>query len=294
MNLARCCILPLICTAVAFPQSSDLFDKAPPEIDEALRARVMIFYGAHISGKYRDALKVVADDAMDDFLAGNRDSYTACEVSKINYSDNFSKAAVTTACKGEMRFRGTRMPVTMPLLSTWKVVDGEWFWYHIKQDSVVTPFGISRAFPGDAAGSTPAPAIPADPMAAAQNILKMVSIDGNAVQLKGYEASKGELHVVNNMPGNVTVTVDKLPVAGTHVQVTPSELGSKDKATIVFSYDPNDPSITCSECTAKVALPTLTANVRILPTGQVFPVKVTFAIPPEQEKLLPKPPAVQK
>lgn len=280
--------LPLFCCTLGFAQNQDLFDKAPPEVDEALRSRVSVFYQAHVSGRYRDALKVVADDAMDDFLGGSRDSFKACEISKINYAENFTKATVTTACKGEYRWHGSNMPVTIPTLSTWKLVNGEWFWYHIKSDVTETPWGISRATPENSTGPAKMPSIPADPVAAAENILRMVSIDKTELRLKGYEASKGEVKVTNNMPGSVTVSVDKMPFAGAYAKIDHPELESKGTATITFSYDPNDPSIKCSECTLKVALPTVIANVRVAPTAQVFPIKITFAVPPELEKLLPK------
>lgn len=279
--------LLLICN-VGFAQNPDLFDKAPPEVDEALRSRVMVFYQAHVGGRYRDALKVVSEDAMDDFLGGSRDSYKSCEISKINYAENFMKATVTTACKGEYRWHGSNMPVTIPTLSTWKQVKGEWFWYHIKSDVTETPWGLSRSTPENSTGPAKMPSIPADPKAAAENILRMVSIDTMEVRLKGYEASKGEVRITNNMPGFVTVSVDKMPFAGAFVKIDHPELESKGTATITFSYDPNDPSIKCNECTLKVALPTVIANVRVAPTAQVFPIKITFAVPPEIEKLLPK------
>jgi len=280
--------LAFLC-GLAFAQDSDLFEKAPPEVDEALRARVMIFYNAHITGKYREAFQVVADDAQDDFLAASKDSYSSCQISKISYKENFTNATVTTACKGEYRWHGQHMPVTIPTLSTWKFVDGKWWWYHIHEKEVATPWGISRETPENAPPARgEVPSIPANPAAAALDILKMVAIDGDAIQLKGYEASKGELHVTNKMPGSVSVSVDPLPIKGMHATVTPSELPSGGTATVVISYDPNDPSIACGACTAKAILPTLTANVRIQPTAQLFPVKVTFAVPPEIQKQLPK------
>jgi hypothetical protein len=275
------CLLALL-SGLALAQTSDLFEKAPPEVDEALRARVMIFYNAFISGKYRDAYKVVAEDAQDDYLAASKDSYSACEVSKVSYKDNFTKATVTTACKGEYRWHGNHMPVTIPALSTWKVVDGKWWWYHIHESAVQTPWGISRELPENMSGGSQMPAIPADPMAAARSILKGVSIDSDAVLLKSSELSKAEVHISNAMPGSITVTVDALPIKGSHVTVTPAEVPAGGKATVTFSYDPDDPSILCGSCTTKVALPTLTANVRIQPTAQVFPVKISFT--PLQKK----------
>ena len=293
MRLVRLSPLFLPC-ALAFAQNSELFDKAPPEIDEALRARVTIFYNAHISGKYREAFQVVADDAQDDFLGASKDAFKSCEVSKIGYSENFTKATVTEACKGEYRWHGTHMPVTIPTLSTWKFVDGKWWWYHIKEDAVLTPWGISRMTPENSSGPAQMPVIPPDPVVAAQNILRMVDVDRTEVELKGYEASKGEVHVTNAMPGLVTVTVDPLPVKGISVKVEPANIGQNGKSTIVFSYDPNDPALACNSCTSHIALPPVTANIRIQPTGRVLPVNITFAVPPELQKILPKQPPTRK
>ncbi len=63
----------------AFGQnSSDLFDKAPPAIDEALRARVNKFYELFIAGKFKDAYSLVADDSQDKFFELSKDQYKSC------------------------------------------------------------------------------------------------------------------------------------------------------------------------------------------------------------------------
>ena len=83
-----------------------MFDKAPPAIDEALRARVGKFYGAFIAGKFKDAYSLVADDSQDKFFELSKDQYKRCEIIKINYSENFTKAAVVTSCKSDWRWHG--------------------------------------------------------------------------------------------------------------------------------------------------------------------------------------------
>jgi hypothetical protein len=269
---------------VAAPQS-DLFTKAPPEVDEALRARIMIFYQAHITGKYSDAFQVVADDSRDTFLGSGRDQYKSCEITKISYTDNFTKANVVTACKGEFHWRTERMPATMAVPSTWKLVNGQWYWYVAKQDTLETPFGISRVSP-DGGATTQRPAIPADPMAAARDILQKVRVDKAEVQLKGYETSSDELHLINSMPGPIRINVTFPASKGVTVKPEKAELQSGEKASIVFSYDLEEAAALCRDC-LKLVKPTIMANIRVEPTGQVFPVKITFAIPPELEKQIP-------
>jgi hypothetical protein len=274
---------------IAQAQQSDLFTKAPPDVDEALRSRVMIFYQAHITGKYSDAFQLVADDSRDTFLGSGRDTYKSCEVSKINYSENFTKASVVTACKGELRYRGERMPATMPIPSTWTLVNGQWYWYAVKQDQKETPFGISRVTSGNDTAA-PMPAIPADPIAAARDILRQVAVDRTEVQLKGYETSQDELHLVNNMPGPIRISITFPPSKGVSIKAEKTELQAGEKTAIVFAYDLEEAAALCRDC-LKVVKPTLTANIQVEPTGQIFPVTVTFAIPPELQKLIP--PGVQ-
>src|ERR1700682_756304 len=99
MKLLNLCLF-LIAWALASGQdNSDLFEKAPPPIDEALRARVTQFYQAFTSGKFREAYPLVAEDSQDAFFAASKDTLKSCEILRIRYSDNFTKADVVEACK---------------------------------------------------------------------------------------------------------------------------------------------------------------------------------------------------
>ena len=272
----------------AVPQA-DLFTKAPPEIDEALRARIMIFYRAHISGKYSDAFQVVAEDSRDTFLGSGRDPYKSCEITKITYTGEFTKANVVTACKGEYRWHGERMPATMAIPSTWKVENGQWFWYAPVMTNVETPFGISSKGPDTSDAGNAAPqklAIPPDPIAAARDILQKVAIDRAEVQLKGYETSRDEIHLINSMPGPIHINITFPASKGVAVKPEKADVQAGEKLTIVFSYDLEEAASLCHEC-LKFVKPTIMANLQVEPTGQTLPIKITFAIPPELQKQLP-------
>lgn len=288
------CALGLCVLSRAHAQETDLFTKAPPEVDQALRARITTFYNAHITGKYREAIPIVAEDAQDDFLAAGKNTYKSCEISKISYSENFTKASVTTACKGEFRWRTESMPATMPLSSEWKLVDGQWFWYHVKRDLVETPFGLSRVTSGDSAQGPQQSrntALPADPVAAAHQILNKVSIDKKEIELKGYETSQDEVHITNDLPGPIHVSVNSPGTTGLKIKLDKNDIPSGEKGTILFSYSVEDAKAICHDC-FKPVKPPIVADVRIEPTAQQFAVKVNFAIPPELLKQLP--PELQK
>ena len=62
MKLLRLCPFLIVGALASGQDNSDLFEKAPPPIDEALRARVAQFYHAYTTGKFREAYPLVAED----------------------------------------------------------------------------------------------------------------------------------------------------------------------------------------------------------------------------------------
>ncbi|MBM3748697.1 MAG: hypothetical protein FJW34_23225, partial [Acidobacteria bacterium] len=78
---------------------ADLFQKAPPAVDEAVRARVKQFFQAHVDGKFRAAAEVVAEDSQDAFFAANKPRCYSFEITKIEYLDEFTRATAVVACE---------------------------------------------------------------------------------------------------------------------------------------------------------------------------------------------------
>lgn len=273
-------------------ETSDLFDKAPPPIDEALRARVTQFYQAHVSGKFREAYPLVADDAQDAYLTAPKQTFTSCEILRIRYSDNFSKADIVETCKGDWNYHGHKTPTSFPITSHWKVVDGQWYWYYVKPTMVPSPFSptgwvtVPPDEPGQAAPSGLA-AVLSNPTAAAKDILAKVKVDKTAIKLRGYETSKDELHITNEMPGPISLSFDPIAFPGFKITLAKTQLQANEQTTATFEYRLDDATIECGEC-AKRVKSTMTAQLHVQPTGQVFPITVTFGIPPELEKQIPK------
>src|SRR6266545_4652975 len=90
--------------AVAFAQGvlaqgNDPFQPKPPaEVDQALRARVQEFFDLHVKGQYRQAEELVAEDTKDYFYTHDKPKYLSCEISKIDYTDKFTKASAVVTC----------------------------------------------------------------------------------------------------------------------------------------------------------------------------------------------------
>src|ERR1700730_858637 len=152
MKFLKLSLLPFL-SLLAFGQEATTSENVPPEVDQALRARVTQFYSANISGKWRDAFQVVADDMQDAYMAASKDTYDKCDTVKIPYAGNFTKATVRENCHGEYRWHNSHIPATIPLTSTWKVVDGQWYWYWLQPTQVMPPWGLSTVPPDDPKGT---------------------------------------------------------------------------------------------------------------------------------------------
>src|SRR5262245_42218997 len=126
---------------VAQTKPTDVFEKAPPQVDNALRERVAKFFQAHIEGKFRQAEAVIAEGSKDFYYNTEKQRYLGFEIVRINYSENFSKATVVTNVEVEWRSpRIGMMRVKPPMTSLWKVENGAWCWYVVPQKEWDTPW----------------------------------------------------------------------------------------------------------------------------------------------------------
>ena len=271
----------LAACSVAFGQeTSDLFEKAPPPIDEALRARVKQFYDSYMAGKFREAYALVADDSQDAYMESAKDTYKDCQTVKINYSENFTRAAVLETCKSEWRWHGQSIPTTLPMSTNWKLVNGQWYWSFVKPKFAANPFsptGFTR-IPDDQQAGAATSNLPKIPDA--KDILTKVKIDKTEIKLHSYETSRDELHVRNEMPGTISFSIDPLPLPGLKIIAPKTQLNANEETTVIIEYQLEDATITCGEC-AKRVKGTMTTHLRVQPTSQLFPINITFTPPPD-------------
>lgn len=274
--------LLLLSGFLAFGQDqADTFDKAPPAIDDALRARVGKFYGAFVAGKFKEAYMLVADDSQDKFFELSKDEYKSFEIVKINYSDNFTKAAVVSAIKSDWRWHGAVTLTTFPLTSNWEVIDGEWYWHYVRPTMVANPFSPTGQVPvpADSGIEKGAPAVPKDFAGAARGILAKVSVDKDSVQLHSGETSQDMLHVRNDMPGEISLKIDQPAFPGLKITLGKSHLMAHEETTALFEWHPDDPGIHCLDC-AKNTNRHIAVQLHVIPTGQVFPIGISISNAP--------------
>jgi len=221
--------------------------KPPAYIDQALRARITEFYQDHVTGEFRKAEALVADDTKDYYYISNKPRYQSFEIVQVDYTDDFTRAKVITVCEQILMLPGFEgKPVKLRLPSTWKVKDGEWFWY-VDQSSYPMPFGSATG--GGVAHPGMPPGMPAD--------LK-VKLDKDSVTLAPGESVQVE--ITNSAPGPMRVLIqDRAP--GVEVQLEHGDMKAGEKAVLTLKATPD----------AKPGV----VSLRVEQTAEVLPVRVS-------------------
>jgi hypothetical protein len=235
---------------------------APPGVDEALRARVHEFYQLQVDAKYRQAEALVAEDTKDFYYASGKPKYLSFEISQVFYSDNFTRAKVVTLCEERILVLGfADKPIKAPIRSTWKLVDGQWF-YYVDPDSLgQTPIGLKSPNAGVKGNSgIPMPA----GLPSAEQIQKMleqvnslVKVDKDAVDLKPGETAN--VTISNASSGLMSVVV-KSAVEGIDSKPDRVELKAQSNAVLSLHAAPNAQSGTL--------------KLQVEQTNQVIPIQV--------------------
>jgi hypothetical protein len=256
----------LILATFALAQSpADLFSKAPPPIDEALRDRVIGFFKAQSDGMFRQADQYVAEDSKDVFIESDKHRCIDFEIARINYTDQFTKAQVLVQCRKQMMMVPVGVQkILMPVSSLWKIENGKWWWHVVPKSGEQTPFGRMKGGENPADATLPGMMKGPDPTA----IAKLITIDRQQLTMPLTRKTSQVVTVTNGMPGQALVEVEPINYDGLVAKVEPANLkpGESAKITITFTPSFNKPP-------AKG----LDVRVRVQPAGRVFPVHVLIS-----------------
>ena len=153
--MLRLILLAIFATGSFAQNADDLFNKPPADVDQALRARITTFFDLHVKGEFRKAEALVAEDTKDLYYSSSKTQYVSFEIGRINYSDSFTRAKATVLTEQYIMLPGFMgKPMKIPIPSTWKLVDGTWYWYVDPESLRMTPFG--KLGSGRGAGSASA------------------------------------------------------------------------------------------------------------------------------------------
>jgi len=267
--MLRFLLCGVLCATAIAQEPADLFTKAPPEVDAALRARITQFYQFHVESKFRQAEALVAEDTKDFFYSANKPRYLSFEISRIDYLDEFRKARGLVIVETIVPVMGfADRPLKVPISSLWKLENGDWYWYVDQEALSKTPWGTMKASPSGIkrppSGAVPPPPIP-DPRRLMANIAAQVTADKSALRLT--PGSSGEVTIRNGLPGAIALAIEGGPAKGLAARLDRAELKTGEKAVVTVSADGGMPA---SQAPHVVA-------VRAQPTNQLFEIQVTVA-----------------
>ncbi len=270
MFIARYVLLAALLSTAAMAQGpADLFQKAPPEVDQALRERATAFLQAHVDGKFRLADQYVADESKDAFFEAQKRRYRDFEIVKVSYSENDTKATVLAVCGTEMQLAMSSRPmlVKMPLTMYWKTVGGKWFWYLPPAPATYdTPFGKMKPGPDDPADAPPSGGLGQMPSLA--QLSQLVAIDKSVVRLSA-TAPSAVVVLSSRMRGKVTAAIEGALPDGLDAKLDRSELNTGETARLTLKL----------VHAAKIASSSYVVRLRVDPLNQVFPIEVNFVLP---------------
>jgi len=275
-------LLSSLALSVQGQAPTDIFEKAPPGVEDALRARVNGFYQTWVDGKFRLGEKYVAENAQEFYYGMQKQKFGGCEILRIKWERDFNDAIVTVSCKGKWNISGKEMDSTLAHTDFWSLEKEEWVWT-LKQPKVVqTPFGTSDFSNIQRSQDlfNPQTGLPKDFNAVGQAIINQVAVDKLQLELSSFEKSSGVVTVKNGLNGYVDVRADANPaIPGLTLTFDRTKIPANSEAKLTISYDPG---------TNKSAKPGLTVLVTVEPMNKPFPIQVTFAIPEELQKVIEK------
>ena len=148
----RTLLILLLLAPAALPQTAiEVFRKAPPATDAALRERIAKFYQSYVDKKWRLSDELVAEDSKDRYYAAPKPPYFSFQINEIKFEENFTKAIVLTLTEQDrMVAMGGVIRMKLPLQSYWKLIDGKWMWYLPERNCVSTPMGCGAVADGAA------------------------------------------------------------------------------------------------------------------------------------------------
>jgi hypothetical protein len=253
----------LACSALA-QNASEVFGKAPPDVDEALRARVAKFYQEQIDGRPRRAEEIVADDSKDFFYNMAKPKFLSFEIRDITYSENFTKAKVTMVMEMYVPiafFGGKAMKVPGP--TSWKIENGQWCWYVDPAVMNTTPFGKMTTSGGPGSGATP-PDLNSAPTPEA--LAKLVKPDKQVASLRATANSSDQIRIHNGMQGSIRIELrPRATVRGLEIKADRTEIPAGEDAVVSFKY-------------VRAGFPprTIGVDVAVEPTNQLIQCEVIF------------------
>jgi hypothetical protein len=221
----------------------------PAEVDQALRTQATAFLKYQMEGNFRKAYELVAEDSQDYYLGAPKEKSASLDLQNIEYSDNFTKAVVSSASKQVLAMEGRSFEIPSGRVDRWKLENGQWRWYHDpSKDMMPTLLGPMPVSPGSATApplELPKDVTPETAAAAIKNVapnrITTPTINRSTVPFTVGKESTEELTFHNNSPGEIRVEADLIAEQpGFVVLPKKFKLRAQEEITFKIFYHPSD------------------------------------------------------
>ncbi|MDA1312560.1 MAG: hypothetical protein O2968_04415 [Acidobacteria bacterium] len=267
------CVLVAASVLFGSEKQAEAFRKAPPEVEEAVRARVRLFYELFKEGKFRQAEELVAEESKDVFYNTQKKALLGFELSSITFDDEFKEANVLVNVDTMFPLMGAT-PFKVPISGTWRWINDNWFLYMAPHGSK-GPFGEmkgQKASPGEAALVQGAFAGAGEGVKP-ESFSRMYATNRSQVKFPSSNDSQPVERTVtfaNIGPARLTLKLEGAEIPGLVVDVGEGPLEPGDHRQIIFRYHPE---IAQLEGERKIMF-------GVLPIMRKFGIKATFQEPP--------------
>jgi hypothetical protein len=246
----------------------------PAKVDRALRARASEFFEDHVNGTFRKAIDLVAEDTKDYYFAVQKVRYKSFKIDSVNYSDKFTRATVQATCERMIRM-SAEFPetlVTVPVITTWKIEDGKWVWYHDQtapwMPPQTRPVAPPKPDPNTAAVKAPDLSPGAIATATREILNQQSSVDKTEVTLAADKTSSDQVIFHNGFQGSVQIALDKgREIPGFTAELDKVTVNAGENAILKVRYEP----------TGKDPGPSPVLRLTVQPFNQVLTISVKFA-----------------
>lgn len=231
---------------------AEVFNQAPPEIEEALRARMKLFYDCYLTGKFRQAYDLVAEDSKDDYFNRAKTPYHSYKILSIQFSDNYTKAKAMVVVNRDMKFDGHTLAVDTPMDVDWKIENGQWVWYLPPRNSEAheTPFGTvpPAAAPSNdsshsAEGGNAHPKAPSDAGSMAAAFDRLAWPDKPVLSLGLADHFQDHAVLINRSGTPLKFHLEYKALPGLKLEPLSGEISAGTSLTIQATYDSPDHSL---------------------------------------------------
>jgi hypothetical protein len=205
---------------------------AAAEAEAALRVRVEQYYQLQVDKKFRQAEGMVAEDSKDDYYNRAKQDIRGFSIQQIELLDSNNRARVTI--KGKISLKAALLGAQefdLPLLSNWKLENGQWVWYVDRETRGQTPFGRITPPAGDTAKGAPVP--PPRTGIDVKTLMSQVTVDSTTVTLNASHPEQA-VTFTNHLPGSITLELTKPQMADILIELDKSALTAGETSAIRF------------------------------------------------------------